>query len=161
MLIHPHSQKALKRHRILKNKIIQLSGPRINVRVQGSSELVPDDRPSIMAVQTERVDQIPQVVLEYGMMDLAPDTLQVSRAARRGHAQLYAEFLKGGEMHLDAFEVSDDKASDFFGMATHPNQGVLTMGFHPDAILNQRREDSAQKSRHIPRWILVSFSIAL
>lgn len=159
VLIHPHSQKALKWHRILKNKVVQIPGPRINVRVQGSSELVPDDRPSIMAVQTERVDQIPEVVLENGMMDLTPDALQIARAAWRGHAQLDAEILKRRDMHLDAFEVSDDEAGDSFGLATHTNQGVLTMGFHPNAILHQRREGSAQKAGHIPRPILASFSI--
>lgn len=113
-----------------------------------------------MAVQTERVDQIPEVVLEAGMMNLTPDALQIFRAAWRGHAQLYAEILKRGDMHLDAFEISDDEASDSLGLATHTNQGVLTMGFHPDAILHQRREGSAQKAGHIPRQILVSFSIA-
>jgi hypothetical protein len=160
VLVHPHSQKALKWHRFLKNKVVQLPGPRINVRIQRSSDLVPDDHPSIMAVQTERVDQIAQVVLEDGMMNLTPDALQIFRAAWRGHAHLYAKILKRGQMHLDAFEVSNDEASDFFGLATHTNQGVLTMGFHPDAILHQRREGSAQKARHIPRRILVSFSIA-
>lgn len=81
-----------------------------------------------MAVQTECVDQIAQVILEDGMMNLTPDALQIFRAAWRGHAHLYAKILKCGQMHLDVFEVSNNEASDFFWSGDTHEPGCFDHG---------------------------------
>lgn len=102
-----------------------------------------------MAIEAQRVDKIPKVVLEYRVVNLTPDVFKVFRASRGGHAQLYSEFLKRGYMNLDSLEVSKDESSDLFGFTRNTYQGILSMGLHTDTVLYQRREESPQKACHV------------